>query len=625
MGKKPFGQKNPFQFFTQLSLKQKGLLFCIFIVIFIIFFRGRSSPTLDQWSRDKAIRYHQSKSNFKYLTKKNLLRDTNFTSTGNDNSWRVIQECCDSITTFSKKHDQYFYVLQSYNKWDGLFQPIDIEKVSKEYKKEHRSISEQKYQMFHLDVDFINYNHGNDMSLIFRGLLQDNTTLDLDSRITITNKNPTWGFKSKREGARLGVQSLLSSKSDSELDLLTQRISLTLYSEKRFQYIIPYIVAYQTGTIVLRNASMTYGETNEFDKNTNQPTMVFGPKGSGFESYSKSIVVPTYVQETKRKVIPFFRKADYIVLDNDITIISQMDISRLARLAEMSKSWNGFISVVIYIKEEGQVKELEDLLIKPEYSSIKGNTDIHLVFKHKSDKSYPINYLRNVAIEHSLTDLVFSLDIDFITSPNSHSMMKKYLANSQYSRLNNSLFCVAPFEIDNYDMEHLDLFPKDQGELLQLMKKRKARPIHSEKITEAHRATDYSKWETATQIYSNVYELFWEPYCIFNRTTTPHYDPRFSGYGFDKVSHAHILNIFKHQFYTIPEVFIAHIDHPLSGWIQRTHEEVLNIWMNQYESMIDLYWKHNKTTIAGEDTFKNFREFNILNRDIPYPEVAILK
>ncbi|KAF2077060.1 hypothetical protein CYY_001627 [Polysphondylium violaceum] len=622
MGKKPY-QSSGLQFFTKLSPKQKILFLCVGIVLIFIFLQSRiDRRDVKKTSRAVLRNYHDSLPNSEYLTK-NILVDADFNTSvnGTNAAWRTLHYCCRSQNTFSSTHKETFYILQSYDKWEGLFQPIDINTLSKHYKRDHIDNTKTKYHMFHFEVDYINYNHEGNMILMFRGLLEDNTTLDLDSRITVENKG-TWIKKISAELSRKGAKYYLGQKTSRVIDADTQRISLTLYSEKQFQYIIPYVVIYEGGTIILRNSSMSYGETNELETGAMDETKEFVGDDGGHPSHHKSMLVPTYLTEPVRKIVPYFRKAKFIHLNNDISIVSQLDISRLDRLTEMSKNWDGFISVAIFIKEDSQVEELEALLELPEHESLKGNTNIHLVYKNPTDKTYPINYLRNVAIDHSPTDLVYTLDVDFITSKHSHSLMKKHILKSEYfTTRNNSLFCVAPFEIDGYDMEHTDLFPETKNELLEMIKQKVARPIHFVKAPEAHRAIQYKHWEVANRIYRNYYEIFWEPYCVFNKTTTLQYDPRFSGYGWDKVSHAYHLYLFDYQYFTVPDVFIAHLDHPLAPWIKRTNEENLQIWINQYESMVHLQYKH----YHSKDTFKNFRFINIMNNDVPFPEVEKIK
>jgi glycosyltransferase involved in cell wall biosynthesis len=89
--------------------------------------------------------------------------------------------------------------------------------------------------------------------------------------------------------------------------------------------------------------------------------------------------------------------------------------------------FSGPISVSVYIKEK---KELEILyLFVKNNQNFKTHVSFHLVFAQEDQienprkliepsESFPINFLRNVAIKYAKTELVLYVDADFIVSKN---------------------------------------------------------------------------------------------------------------------------------------------------------------------------------------------------------------
>jgi hypothetical protein len=51
-----------------------------------------------------------------------------------------------------------------------------------------------------------------------------------------------------------------------------------------------------------------------------------------------------------------------------------------------------------------------------------------------------------------------------------------------------------------------------------------------------HAATDYEKWRNATEPYTVKWEQDFEPYVAVSKNI-PHFDQRFVGFGWNKVSH----------------------------------------------------------------------------------------
>jgi len=587
--------------------KNKIIFAIIAIVIFIIIISpGPSSKVKGQTGEQGQQQQQQHVQNPKQvqIPTNNLLFNHNFEK--GKEAWRS-SHFMNSLILRSKKHKQQsFYSLQSFDKWEGIFQHIDLRDYSRNLL--------TKYHALTFEVEYINVNHKGQMSLMFRGLFSDGTQLGFDNRIDIVNEcQQKFDPKNTRHNESLIiVKDYVKEIETVELEQQKSKLSITLYSSKPFEYVVPNIILYEKGSVLVTSASLVYDRVPILDaKESTSSSMINQQKGTMHNH--KSMFVTRYIRDYDRQIDPFFRRASKTVFNEttDITIVSQLDISRLDRLTECSKNWDGLISVAIYIKEYSEIDKLEELLKQPQYKSLAENTDIHLVVKHFNDKPYPINYLRNIAIEYSRTDLVFVLDIDFVPSPNAHKIIKDQMnKNEKLTNDPKTVIAVAPFEIDGYDLENTQLLPKDRQGMIELIEKDKARQIHVQFAPEAHEATNYKAWETATEIYKAKYLNHWEPYTVFRKTTF-RFDPRFSGYGWDKVSHSYHLHLLEYNFYVFPEVFIVHLYHPSAPWSKRSDEDLLQIWLNWCESVIHLAYSYLPSSF---ETLA-FRSIDLLNFD----------
>merc|ERR1719379_1468519 len=83
-------------------------------------------------------------------------------------------------------------------------------------------------------------------------------------------------------------------------------------------------------------------------------------------------------------------------------------------LEAMIASWNGNISVGVYVDENTNLQALNQLYARTENDGTNRSLDVHLLHKSSSgDAHYPINNLRNLALREAQADYVFLLDVDF--------------------------------------------------------------------------------------------------------------------------------------------------------------------------------------------------------------------
>lgn len=141
---------------------------------------------------------------------------------------------------------------------------------------------------------------------------------------------------------------------------------------------------------------------------------------------------------------------------DDISIVTQMSVDRFSRLSHLSSRWAGrnimtllipltligLISVAVYIRDEFELLQLDSFLADNRYRHVTHNVDIHLLFsdlqvyfccfvlkiKICTQPDYPINVLRNLALDAARTKYVISLDVDFLPNVGMHAYLMYVLA-----------------------------------------------------------------------------------------------------------------------------------------------------------------------------------------------------
>lgn len=99
---------------------------------------------------------------------------------------------------------------------------------------------------------------------------------------------------------------------------------------------------------------------------------------------------------------------------DDLTLVTQLSNDRLERLENLAAEWHGPISAVVFVPKSGIRSLIREILFKRELPFAR----LKLTILVSNDPSvYPINFMRNLAIENANSDMVFVTDVDFIPSP----------------------------------------------------------------------------------------------------------------------------------------------------------------------------------------------------------------
>jgi hypothetical protein len=112
--------------------------------------------------------------------------------------------------------------------------------------------------------------------------------------------------------------------------------------------------------------------------------------------------------------------------DDAVTMVTQTDLSRIARLREICKRWKGPLVVSVFLTDDALF--LDETLKE---SLAKLCSDLTIVsYKYPDqlkERWYPVNKLRNLGIYRVETSHYLMIDIDFLPDQDLQATMKQFI------------------------------------------------------------------------------------------------------------------------------------------------------------------------------------------------------
>ncbi|KAF7228771.1 xylosyl- and glucuronyltransferase LARGE1 [Nothobranchius furzeri] len=236
----------------------------------------------------------------------------------------------------------------------------------------------------------------------------------------------------------------------------------------------------------------------------------------------------------------------------DVTLVAQLSMDRLQMLEAICKHWEGPISLALYLSDA----EAQQFLRYAQGSEVlmsRWNVGYHIVYKE--GQFYPVNLLRNVAMQQVNSPYMFLSDIDFLPMYGLYEYLRKSVVQMDMANTKKALV-VPAFETLRYRLS----FPKSKAELLSQLDMGTLFTFRYHVWTKGHAPTNFAKWRTATTPYRVQWEADFEPYVMVRRDC-PEYDRRFVGFGWNKVSHIMELDAQEYEFVVLPNAYMIHMPH----------------------------------------------------------------
>ncbi|XP_019601954.2 xylosyl- and glucuronyltransferase LARGE2 isoform X1 [Rhinolophus sinicus] len=272
---------------------------------------------------------------------------------------------------------------------------------------------------------------------------------------------------------------------------------------------------------------------------------------------------------------------------HDVTLVAHLSMDRLQMLEALCRHWPGPMSLALYLTDA----EAQQFLRFVEASAVlSARPDVAYHVVYREGPLYPINQLRNVALAQALTPYVFLSDIDFLPSYSLYDYLRASIGQLELGRGRKAALVVPAFETLHYHFT----FPSSKAELLALLDAGSLSTFRYHEWPRGYAPTDYARWREAQAPYRVQWAADYEPYVVVPRDC-PRYDPRFVGFGWNKVAHIVELDAQEYELLVLPEAFTIHLPHTPSLDISRfrsnpTYRECLQALKDEFHQDLSRHY-----------------------------------
>ncbi|KAA8494156.1 Glycosyltransferase-like protein gnt14 [Porphyridium purpureum] len=261
-------------------------------------------------------------------------------------------------------------------------------------------------------------------------------------------------------------------------------------------------------------------------------------------------------------------EADVPAASDQLTLAVALSADRISRLVRVAELYpDSPISAAVHVNSEEDVALV--LQHWRAHAALHRHVNLTIAYEKAYAKrgAFPINLLRNVALENVHTEFVSLIDVDLLPSSDHFRCLGPVLAE---------MLSPPEGKGDNQTVRALVLpvfmvdvgvaVPRHKDELVQLLHAEKSCPycIVSQKGTKFERW--YAAWEAQELRITDQYE----PYVIMRTRDFFPFDERFVGYGFNKVQWvwAAARAGKRLRLYQLPDTWLVHMNHIEADWVQ---------------------------------------------------------
>ena len=314
--------------------------------------------------------------------------------------------------------------------------------------------------------------------------------------------------------------------------------------------------------------------------------------------------------------------------DISFTLVTQVSEDRLWLITQNCVRWApGRISVAVFTNKSIDTLWDDFSKLEAKYGSCQPNqvTLSALSTINYGKGNYPINTLRNLALQQVKTTHIMYVDSDFFVSPNlfsvlHHSDIKKRLAKDYKLALVVPAFQIrqkCKKTLSEYDcrLDNMKRIPKDVDELLPTVISHKTSAFDPTNRG-GHGSTSYIEWARMNPgdlrdipcILSNRYE----PYLAVRYCKDyPPYQEIFTGYGKNKMTQIMQMRHTGYLFAQVGGVFLCHYPHPEAASRESWKEGdvVRNLWIRNRTAAEESYGPIDWTKFKRGQVDKIYIEF----------------
>ncbi|XP_059242738.1 xylosyl- and glucuronyltransferase LARGE2 isoform X4 [Mustela nigripes] len=189
-----------------------------------------------------------------------------------------------------------------------------------------------------------------------------------------------------------------------------------------------------------------------------------------------------------------------------------------------------------------------------------------------------------------VAQLSMDRDIDFLPAYSLYDYLRASIEQLKLGSERKAALVVPAFETLHYRFR----FPSSKAELLALLDSGSLYTFRYHEWPRGHAPTDYARWREAQTPYRVQWAADYEPYVVVPRDC-PRYDPRFVGFGWNKVAHIVELDAQEYELLVLPEAFTIHLPHAPSLDISRfrsspTYRDCLQVLKEEFHQDLSRHY-----------------------------------
>eukprot|EP01137_Pigoraptor_chileana_P011739 Opistho-2@63135 len=309
------------------------------------------------------------------------------------------------------------------------------------------------------------------------------------------------------------------------------------------------------------------------------------------------------------EVRPFFFRAENGMMEDSLkrsmTIVVQATLDRVyLHLLKLVTVWKGPVSIAVLLEGD---EEQKFVAYMSKHKILRMWVDVHLVERHghlRDDKGafYPINALRNVALDNARTEWILVSDLDVMPNARMSIFLRSILkAESSYASLQKQddsrcpgLVAYIPPAVElplnvNYNISRSGMksgvfYSKEDATTS--LKSGQMRPMHTY-FSLAYMPTRYGQWMEAKDIYEVPYSVRFEPYFIARRDM-PRFNDSFVNRGGNFAQLIFHMHVAGYRFVVLPDVFVIDQPHDVIHRSPFVHH-LATMWASFSEHVVAMY------------------------------------
>jgi len=324
------------------------------------------------------------------------------------------------------------------------------------------------------------------------------------------------------------------------------------------------------------------------------------------------------------------------IKDISFTLVTQVSEDRLWLITQHCQRWApGRISVAVFTNQTVETMWKEFSIHETRYGRcLPDQLSISVLPSENYGRdNYPVNKLRNLALQQVKTSHIMYVDSDFFVSPNLLSVLNNDTIREKFARDARLALVVPALQIPQkcekkteHDcrVENIQRMPHDVDELMAMVRQRQATAFDPSNRG-GHGSTSYMQWARMNAgdlrdipcILSNRYEPYLAArYC----RDFPPYQEAFTGYGKNKMTQIMQMRHTGYVFLQLGGVFLCHYPHPPAASLETWKDgiEVRKLWLSNRTAAEETFGPIDWTKYKRGQVDKIFIEFKKwLKHEVP--------